>query len=403
MQGRFPKFLKIVVLNPHPPSYLSWIAFEHRAPAFVVYLVFQLNAFQNQLTPNFRELWRLHAITGVDELPRETCVLDHCTDAIHAPTLDFRKIAVPKRIGLDALVDALGRVVRGTVFEYACDADAREFVRYPHARDTINVYGLKEEMGDLLIRSYSRERYRLDGRTLLSELFVWNPKEGDDYYVYLCVSHAIWDGMSSGAFVTNLSMALSGEQTPVAPATSDAVVRADAQAISGEEFMAAVDAFDDLLCVTRQSYSIEERPMDYAQYLSPIETVMETYVSANPLLKRLREVPLVVLDSGRDATNGRLLGNFLVPRLACYNVESGSVRYVLPTDLPDVGSVLRSKLLRVPLVNYLGVVDTTKATDDYLTLRRQGVLEHAGAGTSITANVEDGTLVVEYPVYAEEV
>ena len=178
---------------------------------------------------------------------------------------------------------------------------------------------------------------------------------------------------------------------------------ADVKSINAAFDAYDADARDDLLCVTRQSYSIEERPMDYAQYLSPIETVMETYVSANPLLKRLREVPLVVLDSGRDATNGRLLGNFLVPRLACYNVESGGVRYVLPTDLPDVGSVLRSKLLRVPLVNYLGVVDTTKATDDYLTLRRQGVLEHAGAGTSITANVEDGTLVVEYPVYAEEV
>ena len=258
-------------------------------------------------------------------------------------------------------------------------------------------------MGDLLIRSYSRKRYRLDGRTLLSELFVWEPKEGDCNYVYLCVSHAIWDGMSSEVFVSNLSRALSGDQVPVAPATSGAMVQTDSHAVSGEEFMVSVDAFNDLLCVTRQSYSVEERPVDYAQYLAPIETIMATYVRANPLLKKLSEVPLIVLDSGRDATNGRLLGNFLQPRFACYNTALGNVSYASSADLADGIFALRSKLLRVPLVNYLGVLDTKETTDDYLTLRRQGKLEHAGKGTSITANIEDGTLEMEYSVYAEEV
>lgn len=315
----------------------------------------------------------------------------------------IEKVAVPKRIGVNVLLDALGRVVRGNVFEYACDADAREFVRYPHARDAVNVYNLREEMGDLLIRSYSHKQYRLDGRTLLSELFVWEPKEGDYNYVYLCVSHAIWDGMPSEVFVSNLSMALSGEQIPVEPADSDAVVQTGPRAVSGEGFIATVDAFNDLLCVTRQSYSIEERSVDYAQYLAPIETIMDTYVRANPLLKRLPEVPLIVLDSGRDATNGRLLGNFLQPRFACYNIASGSVSYASSADLADAIFALRSKLLCVPLVNHLGVLDTKETADDYLTLRRLGKLEHAGKGTSITANIEDGTLVMEYPVYAEEV
>lgn len=51
----------------------------------------------------------------------------------------------------------------------------------------------------------------------------------------------------------------------------------------------------------------------------------------------------------------------------------------------------------------LVIVDTKETADDYLTLRRLGKLEHTGKGTSITANIEDGTLVMEYPVYAEEV
>ena len=110
-----------------------------------------------------------------------------------------------------------------------------------------------------------------------------------------------------------------------------------------------------------------------------------------------------MLDSGRDATNGRLLGNFLQPRFACYNIALGNVSYASSADLEDSIFALRSKLLRVSLVNYLGVLDTKETTDDYLTLRRQGRLEHTGKGTSITANVEDGVMIMEYPVYAEEV
>ena len=92
-----------------------------------------------------------------------------------------------------------------------------------------------------------------------------------------------------------------------------------------------------------------------------------------------------------------------LPSFACNNVESGSVSYASFAHFAGAGLAVRTKLQCVPLVNYMGIIDTKDATDDYLTLRRQGKMEHAGRGTSITANVENGTLIMERLVYAEEV
>ena len=262
--------------------------------------------------------------------------------------------------------------------------------------------------GELCIGGYNLARGYLGLPERTEEVFVPNPVgEGR---IYRTGDLAMWNLNGSIAFLGRMDEQVKIRGLRVELGEIDAVLR-------------SVDAVKNCAVIARDdksgskaifAYVVSDERIDFAEVRAYLSTKVPDYmvpaymmqidkipVTRNGKVDK-RALPQIASGNEQDYVEPTTA----VERLLCQcfqNIASGSVSYASSADFADVIFALRSKLLRVPLVNYLGVIETKDMTDDYLTLRRQGKLEHTGKGTSITANIEDGTLVMEYPVYAEEV
>ena len=299
------------------------------------------------------------------------------------------KLAFPGKGDIKVRESLISQALQGTVFEYAFDEKKESYIHHIGIRSKISCFDITEAEGDVIARELGKEAFPYDGEHLLSDVFLTSsPKEENDY-LYYHIQHSLTDRMSTVALMEKMNRIYCGQEEMVPEAVPE--VKTEKKGASFARYKELAEEQQGLLNSLDYERVAVEKPLTETEKADPIREIVELYLQKNPVLDEMKQIPVLVLSSGRNRYNRNEIGCCLKILLQIYDRTN---RTFTEVDEFDEEELLKSGYDCIPLINYIGVFKDVRSREKIMQIALG--FERA---KYLHGSLYEDSLILKLPVY----